>query len=115
MLNIPSTVVDKSYRYVMPRMQLKIESKGNGIKTNIVNLQDVAEHLRTKPSYILKFLAFEKATQVSEKTSQAKSNKAGKSNTSYIIQGEFTYDELLKVLDKFIDKYILCPSNPLVI
>lgn len=46
MLNIPSTVVDSNYRYQMPKMQLKIESKGNGIKTNIVNLPDVGKHLR---------------------------------------------------------------------
>ena len=30
----------------MPRLQLKIEGKGNGIKTNIVNLQDAAKALR---------------------------------------------------------------------
>jgi translation initiation factor 5 len=47
MLNIPSTVNDPKYRYRMPKMQLKIESKGNGIKTNIVNLGEVAKHLRT--------------------------------------------------------------------
>jgi translation initiation factor 5 len=47
MLNIPSTVNDPKYRYRMPKMQVKIESKGNGIKTNIVNLGDVAKHLRT--------------------------------------------------------------------
>lgn len=42
----------------MPKMQLKIESKGNGIKTNIVNLNDVAKHLRTDAQYILKFFGF---------------------------------------------------------
>jgi len=42
MLNIPSYIEDNNYRYRMPKMQLKIESKGNGIKTNIVNLDKVA-------------------------------------------------------------------------
>ena len=111
MLNIPSTVVDSNYRYKMPRMQIKIESKGNGIKTNIVNLPDVAKHLRINDSYILKFFGFEKASQTIEKASQTKSNKQAKTNTSYIIQGEFNENDLLKVLDKFIDKYILCPST----
>ena len=63
MLNIPSTINDLNYRYKMPRMQLKTESQGNGIKTNIVNLPDVAKHIRTSESYILKFFGFEKATQ----------------------------------------------------
>lgn len=87
MLNIPSTVVDTNYRYKMPKMQTKIESKGNGIKTNIVNLPDVAKHLRTNELYILKFFGFEKASQVIEKASQAKVKQQGKSATSYIIQG----------------------------
>ena len=30
----------------MPKMVLKIEGKGNGIKTNIVNMADVAKALR---------------------------------------------------------------------
>lgn len=33
-------------RYKMPRMLLKIEGKGNGIKTNVVNLSDVSKALR---------------------------------------------------------------------
>lgn len=63
MLNIPSTIEDPKYRYRMPKMQLKIQSKGNGIKTNIVNLTDVAKHLRTDAQFILKFFGFEKASQ----------------------------------------------------
>lgn len=30
----------------MPKMILKIEGKGNGIKTNIVNMQEVSKALR---------------------------------------------------------------------
>lgn len=30
----------------MPRLQLKVEGKGNGIKTNILNLVEVAKALR---------------------------------------------------------------------
>jgi translation initiation factor 5 len=47
MINIPSYITDPNYRYRMPKMILKIEGKGNGIKTNITNLVDVAQSLRT--------------------------------------------------------------------
>lgn len=46
MVNIPSTVEDPSYRYKMPKIQTRIEGKGNGIKVNLVNLEDVAKALR---------------------------------------------------------------------
>jgi translation initiation factor 5 len=49
LINIPSKVQDVNYRYKMPKMILKIEGKGNGIKTNITNLVDVAEALRLDP------------------------------------------------------------------
>ena len=114
MLNIPSTVNDPNYRYRMPKMQLKTQSKGNGVKTNIVNLTDVAKHLRTNPEYILKFFGFQKASQTTQKSSKVSggsTKKEQKTNTNYIIQGSFTDDELLKTLDKFMDKQILCPST----
>jgi len=38
-------VADPFYRYKMERMQSKIEGKGNGIKTVIVNLSSVAQSL----------------------------------------------------------------------
>ena len=59
MLNIPSYVEDLAYRYKMPKMVLKIEGKGNGIKTNIVNLGDVAKSLRVPTQYPLKYLGHE--------------------------------------------------------
>ena len=49
MINIPSTVADPNYRYKMPKMILKTESKGNGVKTNITNLVDVSNALQTNP------------------------------------------------------------------
>ena len=84
MLNIPSTVNDPKYRYRMPKMQLKIESKGNGIKTNIVNLGEIAKSLRTNAEYILKWFGSEKASQTTLKEA------GGKYNTNYIINGDFS-------------------------
>lgn len=52
-VNIPSTIADVNYRYKMPKMILKIEGNGNGIKTNITNLGDVAQALRVDPECTL--------------------------------------------------------------
>ena len=74
----------------------------------------MAKHIRTNESYILKFFGFEKASQTLEKESKTKSSKQVKGNTSYIIQGDFKEEELLKTLDKFIEKYVLCPSKNII-
>ena len=54
LVNIPSYIEDPGHRYKMPRIQVKIEGKGNGIRTNFPNLEKVAEALRVPPKYIVK-------------------------------------------------------------
>ncbi|KAL1827901.1 hypothetical protein ACET3Z_006313 [Daucus carota] len=39
---------DAFYMYKMPRMITKIEGRGNGIKTNVVNMVDIAKALGSK-------------------------------------------------------------------
>ena len=46
MLTIPPGIEDPNYRYKMPKMQLKQESRGNGVKTNIFNLEDLLRFLK---------------------------------------------------------------------
>lgn len=96
MLNIPSTIDDPSYRYKMPGLLLKVEGRGNGIKTKIVNLNEVATALRVPPAYPLKFLGHELGSQTNE--GQA------------VINGSFVEPEMRKHLDKFIEKYVLCTN-----
>ena len=50
---------DAFYRYKMPKLLTKIEGRGNGIKTNIVNMVDVAKSLGRLPSYPTKSLDIE--------------------------------------------------------
>ena len=58
-LTIPSGIKDPSYRYKMPMMDLRQESRLNGAKTNIFNLEDVAQALRVPSIAIMKFLCSE--------------------------------------------------------
>jgi translation initiation factor 5 len=95
MLTIPAGIKDPSYRYKMPKMQLSQESRLNGVKTNIVNIDDVAEHLRVPPLALMKFFCAELGANM-EKTS--------------LIKGKHPYDILERHLDKFIRKYVICQN-----
>lgn len=68
----------------MPKMDLRNESRLNGAKTNIINLNEVAAALRVPPQYIIRYLCFELGT-----------NKEKES----IIKGTHSYAILLKHLD----------------
>ena len=47
----------------MPRMQAKVEGKGNGIKTVLVNMVDVARSLERPPTYVTKYFGCELGAQ----------------------------------------------------
>ena len=49
-LNVNTSVTDVFYRYKMPRLLAKVEGKGNGIKTVVVNMSDVAKALCRPPA-----------------------------------------------------------------
>ena len=67
----------------------------NGVKTNIENIEDVAEHLRVPSLAIMKYFCAELGANI-EQTS--------------LIKGKHAYDIMLKHLDKFIIKYVCCPK-----
>ena len=54
---------DQFYRYKMPAIQAKIEGRGNGIKTNVVNMVDVAKALARPPTHTLKYFGCELGAQ----------------------------------------------------
>lgn len=50
---------DPHFRYKRPVVQAKVEGRGNGIKTNVVNNKDIARALDRPAQYLLKFFGFE--------------------------------------------------------
>ncbi|PBP17854.1 eukaryotic translation initiation factor 5 [Diplocarpon rosae] len=103
-INIRSDVKDPFYRYKMEKLQSKIEGKGNGIKTVIVNLSSVANSLARPGGYVIKYFGFELGAQTN-------SNPA---DDRWIINGAHEASKLQDYLDGFINKFVLCKKckNP---
>ena len=103
-VNIRRDVDDKFYRYRMPLLLTKIEGKGNGIKTVVPNMSDVARALSRPPAYITKFFGCELGAQT----------PFDEKNDRYIVNGAHDATRLRELLDGFIDKFVLCRSckNP---
>lgn len=103
-VNINRNVTDMFYRYKMQKVIVKVEGKGNGIKTRIVNMSDIAKALDRPPAYPTKYFGCELGAQT---TIDHKTDK-------YIVNGSHTSDKMQDILDGFIQKFVLCPKcdNP---
>lgn len=97
-VNIPRSCTDKFYRYKMPVMQIKIEGKGNGVRTVVTNMEKVMKALDRPIEYAAKFIAFELGTKSQVDLKQHNCTFAGKHDV----------DTLATLLDKFISMYVLC-------
>ncbi|KAK2401491.1 eukaryotic translation initiation factor [Trifolium repens] len=89
---------DAFYRYKMPRMITKIEGRGNGIKTNIVNMVDIAKALARPAAYTTKYFGCELGAQ---------SKFDEKTGTSHV-NGAHDTAKLAGLLENFIKKYVQC-------
>ncbi|KAL5008882.1 hypothetical protein ScPMuIL_014463 [Solemya velum] len=98
------SVDDQFYRYKMPRLIAKVEGKGNGIKTVIVNMPEIAKALSRPPTYPTKYFGCELGAQT----------QFDFKNERYIVNGSHDSSKLQSLLDGFIQKFVLCRqcSNP---
>lgn len=62
-VNVNRNVTDIFYRYKMPRIAAKVEGKGNGIKTVIVNMAEVAKAIGRPATYPTKYFGCELGAQ----------------------------------------------------
>lgn len=104
MINIRRDVKDTFYRYKMPKLLSKIEGKGNGIKTVVSNMVDIAKALNRPPAYVTKFFGSELGSL------SICDEKAAR----YIVNGAHEAEKLQTLLDGFISKFVLCQAcdNP---
>lgn len=89
---------DAFYRYKMPKMITKIEGRGNGIKTNIVNMVDVAKALARPASYTTKYFGCELGAQ----------SKFDEKSGVSLVNGSHDTAKLAGLLENFIKKYVQC-------
>ncbi|KAK9488226.1 domain found in IF2B/IF5-domain-containing protein [Lipomyces starkeyi] len=103
-INICRDNQDPFYRYKMPPIISKIEGRGNGIKTAVVNNADVARALARPPMYVTKFFGLELGAQTS----------VNEATDRYMVNGAHDASKLQDLLDIFINKFVLCKAckNP---
>ncbi|AGR57075.1 eukaryotic translation initiation factor 5 [Choristoneura rosaceana nucleopolyhedrovirus] len=103
-VNVNRNVADAFYRYKMPRICAKVEGKGNGIKTVIVNMPEIAKALGRPAIYPTKYFGCELGAQT----------QVDYKNERFIVNGSHDSVKLQDLLDGFIRKFVLCPEcdNP---
>lgn len=102
MLNIAGykSIDDPEYRYKMPRLVGKIEGRGNGIKTVVVNCSDIALSLHRMPAEVTKFFGCELGAQ----------SKYDPESERSVVNGAFDNNTMQQHLSKYIENFVLCPA-----
>lgn len=89
---------DAFYRYKMPKLQAKVEGRGNGIKTNVVNMVEIAKALARPPSYTTKYFGCELGAQ----------SKYDEATETCIVNGNHSAQQLSETLEGFIKRFVCC-------
>lgn len=88
-------VHDPAYRYKMPKLLAKVEGRGNGIKTVLLNVDDIALALKRDAPEVTKFFGCELGAQTTY-TDRA------------IVNGAHREPDLQTHLSKYIENFVLC-------
>jgi len=80
------------------RLELpKLHCSSVGMRTMITNFEEVADALDRTPQHILKFLSREMATAATVHESRA------------IFQGKFSTETLERLLQRYMESFVVCP------
>lgn len=86
-------VTSKTERLGLPRLQhIRI-----GMRTIISNFKEIADALNRKPQHILKYLSGEMATAGTIQGSRV------------ILQGKFSPETFERLLQRYMETYVVCP------
>ena len=89
---MPNVEVKKE-RLAIPRIQIQTV----GMRTTIANFKEIADALDRDPQHLLKFLTREMATAATFHDSRA------------IFQGKFRSDSFERLIQRYLDGYVVCP------
>jgi translation initiation factor 5 len=84
----------------MPKILAKVEGRGNGIKTLLVNVNDVGLSLNREPAEVTKFFGCELGAQT---IFSAETDRA-------IVNGAHTAQDLQRHLSRYIENFVLCAN-----
>eukprot|EP00672_Neobodo_designis_P022429 CAMPEP_0174849734 /NCGR_PEP_ID=MMETSP1114-20130205/17017_1 /TAXON_ID=312471 /ORGANISM="Neobodo designis, Strain CCAP 1951/1" /LENGTH=372 /DNA_ID=CAMNT_0016084127 /DNA_START=129 /DNA_END=1247 /DNA_ORIENTATION=+ len=95
---------DMFYRYKMPELLIKHESRGNGAKTVFPNIRDVCQKLQRPPELLNKYFGNELGAQASFL----------KADDKFLVMGHRTQEDMQALVYKFIERVVLCKQcrNP---
>eukprot|EP00771_Trimastix_marina_P003451 gnl/Trimastix_PCT/472.p1 GENE.gnl/Trimastix_PCT/472~~gnl/Trimastix_PCT/472.p1 ORF type:complete len:663 (-),score=189.40 gnl/Trimastix_PCT/472:126-2114(-) len=93
-INIGGNPNDPTWRYKMPKLQTRVEGKGNGIKTRFVNIIDVCKALKRPAEVAMRYFGFEFCAQVNIEEG--------------IVNGSHSNEEAFQALMGFISRFVLC-------
>ena len=92
-------VDDPNYRYQMPKLTVKLEGRGNGSKTCLPNLPQLAQALHRSKEELHKGLGIEIGCL-------PRWDGEGRP----ILNGHHSYDLIFAALRKYIEQFVLCSN-----
>jgi len=91
---------DPAYRYKMPKVKGKVEGRGNGVKTRIVNIIELAASLHREPGEVCKFFGCELGSQTKWVEEEEKA----------LVNGSHNDQSLQELVFRYIQAFVLCPN-----